>query len=135
MTPLLKGIHDGYINYLSWILQFIFSRKKLRKQKLTSWRRFIFSKLWKYGAYCKVENVHHENKRFGKVCMNREWNSREWSFQKFKGVINFNSLRKRFILLNQMNKKSHHWKIFGNEKSIKNGKSKKNIGHLEQKLK
>jgi hypothetical protein len=33
--------------------------------------KIVFSKLWEYGAYCKVENVHLQNKRFGRVYMNQ----------------------------------------------------------------
>jgi hypothetical protein len=73
-------------------------------------KKIIFSKLWKYDTYCKVENVHHENKRFGKVCMNWKCYNCEFFFEKLKGIINFNSPTNKFILMNQMNKKGHYWK-------------------------
>jgi hypothetical protein len=42
-----------------------------------------------------------------------------------KGIISFNSPRKRLILLSQPNKRGHCWRIVGNEMSIKVSKSKK----------
>ncbi len=102
------------------------------KTKADIMKKIIFSKLWKYGTYYKVENVCHENKRFGKVYMNRKCSSCEKKIQKLKGVINFNSPRKRFIFFNQMNKRGQYWRIFGNEKSIKNGKSKKKLDILNK---
>ncbi len=107
-------------------------KKKFTKTKADIMKKIIFSKLWKYGAYYKVENIRHENKRFGKVYMNRKCSNCEKKIQKLKGVINFNSLRKMFIFWNQMNKRGHYWRIFGNEKSIKNGKSKKTLNILKR---
>jgi hypothetical protein len=34
-------------------------------------KKIVFSKLWKHNTYCKVENVHFQDKRFGKVYMNQ----------------------------------------------------------------
>jgi hypothetical protein len=59
--------------------------------------------------------------------MIREWGNHETSLQKLKGIINFNPPRKRFVLSNQMNKRGHYSKLFGNEKSIKVNKSKKTL--------
>ncbi len=34
-----------------------FRKKKLMKTKADMMKNIVFSKLWKYGAYCKVESV------------------------------------------------------------------------------
>ncbi len=64
--------------------------------------------------------------------MNQEWGSCERNFQKLKGIINFNSPRKRLIFLSQLNKRGHYWKIVGNVMLIKVGKSKKTLDILNK---
>jgi hypothetical protein len=64
--------------------------------------------------------------------MNQKWDSHEKNLQRLKGIINFNSLRKKLILLNQLNKKGHYWRIVGNETFIKVGKSKKTLDILNK---
>jgi hypothetical protein len=47
-----------------------------------------------------------------------------------KGIINFNSPKKRLILLSQTNKRGHYWRILGNKMLIKVSKSKKTLDIL-----
>jgi len=60
------------------------------------------------GAYCKVKNIHLQDKRFGKVYMNQKWGSHERSLQRLKGIINFNSSKKGLILPNQLSKRGQY---------------------------
>jgi hypothetical protein len=50
MTPFLKGIHG---DYKFFIMNFIINlyRKKLMQTKVNRMKKFVFSKLWKYGAF------------------------------------------------------------------------------------
>jgi hypothetical protein len=61
--------------------------------------------LGEHNTYYKVGSVRFQDKKFGRVCMNKKWGSHERSFQKLKGIINFNSPRKRLILHSQPSKK------------------------------
>jgi hypothetical protein len=49
-----------------------------------------------------------EDKRFGRLYMSKKWGSRERSLQRLKGIINFNSPKKKLILLSQTNKRGHY---------------------------
>ncbi len=103
------------------------------KTEIDKMKKIVFSKLWEYNAYYKVGSIRLQYKRFGRVCMNKKWGNCERSLQKLKGIINFNPLRKRSILPNQLNKRGHYnnyWKIVGSEMSIKVGKSKKTLDIL-----
>jgi hypothetical protein len=106
--------------------------RKLTRIETNTMKFFAFSKLWEYGAYCKVKSTCLQDKRSGRAYMNQEWGSHERSFQILKKIINFNSPRKKLILLNQSNKKGHYWRIVGNEISIKVGKSKKRLNILNK---
>ncbi len=70
MVPLLKGIHDGY-KFLIMNFTINFCRRKIMKIEANKMKKIVFSKLWKHNTYCKVENVHFQDKRFGKVYMNQ----------------------------------------------------------------
>jgi hypothetical protein len=59
--------------------------------------------------------------------MNKKWDSCEKNLQRLENIVNFNSLGKRLIFLNQTSKKNHYRKIMGNETLIKVGKSKKTL--------
>jgi len=50
-------------------------------------KKIVFSKLWEHDAYYKVESVHFQNKRFGRVYTNQEWRSGERSFQRLKKLL------------------------------------------------
>ncbi len=124
MAPLLKG---SMMIKKKCIMNIIINlhKRKLTKTKVDKMKKIIFSKLWKHVPYYKVRNLRFQNKRFGKVWMNQECGGHERSFQRLKNINNFNSPRKRLILLGQLSKKGHYWIIMGNEMSIKVGKSKK----------
>jgi hypothetical protein len=102
-------------------------RKKLMKTKINRVKMIFFSNLWKYDAYCKVKSIYLLYKMFGKVCVNLEWGNCEKNLEVSKGIISFNTLRKKLILLSQTSKKGHYWKIMGNAMLIKVSKSKKTL--------
>ncbi len=99
-------------------------KRKLMKMEFDRMKKIFFSKLWEYEAYCKVKIICFLNNMFGRVCMNLEWGSCEKNLQVSKYIISFNSPRKKLILLHQVNKRGHYWRIMGNEMLIKVGKSK-----------
>jgi hypothetical protein len=59
--------------------------------------------------------------------MNQKWGNCEKKIQRLEDIINFNSLKERLILPNQMSKKGHYCKIVANEMPIKIGESKKTL--------
>ncbi len=73
-----------------------------------------------------------QDKRFGRVYMNKKWGSCEGGLQRLKGIFNFNSLRKRLILLNHMNMRGDYRGIMCNELSIEIGKPKKMLNILNR---
>jgi hypothetical protein len=83
--------------------------------------------LYSLSCESKIEKIYFQDKRFGKVYMNQKWGGRERSLQRLKGIINFNSSRKRLIFPSQLNKRGHYSKIVGNETLIKVSKSKKTL--------
>jgi hypothetical protein len=58
--------------------------------------------------------------------------SHEGGLQRLKGIFNFNSLKKRLILLKQMNKRGHYCGTMCNESSIKIGEPKKTLNILNK---
>jgi hypothetical protein len=107
--------------YPQWLIFLIMNlvinlyRKKLIRMEIDKVKKIVFSKLWEYDTYCKIGSVCLQNKRFGRVCLNKEWGNCEKNLQRLKFIFNFNSLRKRLILFNQSSKRGHYWKIVGNE--------------------
>jgi len=126
MTSLVKGIHDCYKFFIMNLIINLHKRKNT-KMEVDMMKKIVFSKLWKYGAYCKVRNVHLQNKRFKRVYMNKGCGSLEKNLQRLKGIISLNFPRKRLILLSQMSKRGNYWKILSNETLIKVAKSKKTL--------
>ncbi len=61
-------------------------------------KKFFVFKLWEYNTYCKIKSIHLLNKMFGRVYMNLEHGNYERSLQVSKGIINFNSPRKKIDL-------------------------------------
>ncbi len=121
MASLLKIIHNGLKFFIMNLVINLHMRKHTRVET-NKMKKIIFSKLWEHNTYCKVKSIHFQNKR---VCKNQGRGNHERSFQRLKGIISFNSPRKRLILLSQPNKRGHCWRIVGNEMSIKVSKSKK----------
>jgi hypothetical protein len=109
-----------------------FCKKRLVRMKVDRMKKIIFSKLWEYDIYYKVESVHLQDKRFGRVFVNQKWGSHEIILQRLKNIIDFNSPVKRLILFCQTSKKGHHWKISGNEMLIKVSKSDKTLDILNK---
>ncbi len=100
-------------------------KKRLTKTEVDKMKQIVFSKLWEYSTYYKVDCVCFQKKRFGRVYMNQEWGNCERSIQRFKCIINFNSPRNKLILLSQTSKGGHYWIILGNEISTKVGNPRK----------
>jgi hypothetical protein len=131
MTLLFKSIHNGYKFF---IMNLIINLCKIYKNKSQEDEEDCPFKLWEYNTNYKVISVCFLNKRFGRVYVNQSWDSCEKNLQNLKGINNFNSPQKRLIILSQMNKRGHYWRILGNETWIKVSKSKK-IGHFKQNFK
>jgi hypothetical protein len=109
-----------------------FHKKKLTRMEIDKMEKFVFFKLWHHDTYCKVISVCLQNKRFGKVYINQKWGSHQRRLQILKGIISFNSSRKRLILPNQSSKKGHYSRIVGNETLIKVSKYKKTLDILNR---
>jgi len=80
MTPLFKAIHDDY-KLFTMNLVISLCRKKHTKMKVDLINKIIFSKLGEHGAYCKVESIHLQDKRFRRVCTNQKWVVMKESFK------------------------------------------------------
>jgi hypothetical protein len=99
MTLILKGIHEGQKLFVM-IPVVDFNKKKLMKAKIDMMKKIVFFELWKCDAYCKIKNICLQDKWSRKVFMNKKWGSCEKNLQRLESIINFNSPRKRLILLN-----------------------------------
>jgi len=131
MMPFFKGIHNGYKFFIMNIV-INMHKKKITRMEIDKMKKIVLFKLWHHNTYCKVRNVCFQDKRFGRVYMNQKWGSHERSFQILKGIISFNSSRKRLILPNQSSKKGHYSRIVGNKTLIEVNKSKKTLDILNR---
>ncbi len=79
--------HPWWFFFLIMNLVINFHTKRLTRTKNNRMKKIVFSKLWEHDAYYKVESVHFQNKRFGRVYTNQEWRSGERSFQRLKKLL------------------------------------------------
>jgi hypothetical protein len=49
-----------------------FRKKKFMKMETDKMKKIVFSKLWEYNTYRKVESIYLQNKRFGRVYVNKK---------------------------------------------------------------
>jgi hypothetical protein len=49
-----------------------FHKKKFMKMETDKMKKIVFSKLWEYNTYRKVESIYLQNKRFGRVYVNKK---------------------------------------------------------------
>ncbi len=58
-------------------------------------KKIVLSKLREYNAYYKIGSARFQDKRFGRVYMNKKWDRCERNFQKLKNIISFSSPQKK----------------------------------------
>jgi len=109
-----------------------FHKRKLMRTKVNKMNKIVFSKLWEHDAYCKIGNVHLQNKRFrGSTWIENGAIGKE-AFKDWKTLLASTPQENYWsFLVNQIRGVTM---IVGNEMSIKVGKFFLKIIHFEQNL-